>query len=290
MGRPVLRGVMMAAGAGVSLGCMAVAARYSYGFGADPWAVILSRIVFGILGALLALRVLRQRLSLGRGNGKAVAAACLGMALITTGYMASVAFIPVGVAVLLLYSFPMQILVVRSVLDRRLPDGLRCTTFLVAFAGLALALGPEVERLDWRGVLLALQAAAGVVIMMLAGEKAMVGSNAPTITFFANLTILPVVLIAALATGGVSLPSAGLGWIGVAAAGGAYALGQILQFMSLREVRAETASLALNIEPVVSIGLAALLLGETLALTHYAGAVMVVGAIVVGSVVPRDVR
>ena len=73
-------------------------------------------------------------------------------------YLSSVAFIPVAVAAVLFYTFPILI-----VLASPFVDGTRLTPALfavvtLAVAGVVLVVGPAAHDLDWRGLALALAA------------------------------------------------------------------------------------------------------------------------------------
>jgi drug/metabolite transporter (DMT)-like permease len=74
------------------------------------------------------------------------------------GYMASIAYIPVSLAALLFFTFPLLVGVFAAIAGQERMTILKTVALVVAFAGLALALGPSWASLDWRGVALALTA------------------------------------------------------------------------------------------------------------------------------------
>jgi drug/metabolite transporter (DMT)-like permease len=71
----------------------------------------------------------------------------------------------------------------------------------------------------------------------------------------------------------------------VAALAGLYAAAYLVQMLSLRFASASTVAPFFNLEPVVTTGGAALLLGERLALNQYAGGGMVLAALLASSLI-----
>jgi len=67
-------------------------------------------------------------------------------------YLSSILYLPVSLAVLVFYTYPLMTVVFESALDRRLPRLLDVVAFLVAFGGLALALQVSFAGLDPRGI------------------------------------------------------------------------------------------------------------------------------------------
>src|SRR3954454_7553034 len=126
-------------------------------------------------------------------------------------YISSVAFIPVGVATIIFYPFPLVVLVASPLVDReRLTLG-RILIFLLAFAGLYVAIGPRFSTLDPRGLALAAGAVLGATGQFFCAARATRAVDPVTAGFWTQLLIIPVALAACLATGGPVAPSALLG-------------------------------------------------------------------------------
>ena len=92
--------------------------------------------------------------------------------MVSLGYQGSVAFIPVSLAALVFYTFPLLVGAVCGRGRTRSHDRRQGAALLAAFLGLALALGPEFGALDWRGIALALLAAVGMGLTMTFGGAA----------------------------------------------------------------------------------------------------------------------
>jgi drug/metabolite transporter (DMT)-like permease len=106
-----------------------------------------------------------------------------------------------------------------------------------------------------------------------------------------HLAIWPATLLIALTVGGGTLrflPGGAvtpLGYAFLAGLAGVYTAAYLVQMLSLRFAPASTVAPVFNLEPVVTTGVAALLLGERLAVNQYAGGGMVLAALLASSLV-----
>lgn len=213
--------------------------------------------------------------------------------LVSVGYLASVQFIPVGLAVIIFYFFPVLIMLYAPVAEGRSPGFLRIIVALVAFAGLAIAIGPSFESLDIRGILLALAATFGATLQFFSGRAI---SNYMTPSVFGSLVhvvILPAVLAVALYAGGGELqflPGGNATVIGLAfmsALAGLYVVAYMIQMLSLRFAPASTVAPFYNLEPVVATAFAATVLGERMLINQYVGGGIVLAALMASSIIGK---
>ncbi len=206
-------------------------------------------------------------------------------------YLAAGQFIPVGLAVIIFFSFPLIILLASPLIEGRRPGLPRIAISLFAFAGLAVAVGPSFEGLDVRGLVLAAAAAAGAVLQFFSG-RAISRHLTPTVFgSLVHLAIWPATLLVALAVseGTLQILPGGMatapGYGFLAGLAGLYAAAYLVQMLSLRFAPASTVAPFFNLEPVVTTGGAALLLGERLAINQYAGGGMVLAALLASSLI-----
>jgi drug/metabolite transporter (DMT)-like permease len=214
--------------------------------------------------------------------------------VISVSYLASVQFIPVGLAVIIFFTFPVLIVFSSVLVEGRKPDWFLMICVVLAFAGLALALGPSFTGLDWRGLALASAAALGAVVQSFSG-RTLAGKVSPLV--FGGLvhgSIAPFTLAIALVFGGGSLqlagsshvPLQGIGYL--AGLSGAYIIAYFLHMKALSLAPASIVMPFFNLEPMVSTGLAALLFGERMSLAQYGGGVMVLVALVAVGFIKRQ--
>lgn len=194
------------------------------------------------------------------------------------GYMSSLRYLPVPLAVTIFYTYPLIVILLTPYVDRvRLPLR-RWIVALIAFAGVLMAIGPHVETLDPRGVALALMGSVFCAGMFITGSRLQTDS---TITFFwCQVVALPVGLAFAWATGGLSEPSMLLpAALPLAINVAGYFLGFLFQILAAPRISAATSSLLFLFEPVVAILSAALILHEAIGPLQGLGMALVIGAL-----------
>lgn len=257
-----------------------LSAALAYDGGSNPATVIWVRFLFSSVTLFLVALALKRPLRPARRDWPALLGIALGAFGTTNGYLTSVAFIPVSLAVLIFYTFPLLVGIAQPLIDRR-PIGARMLACAVlAFVGLALALGPSFETLDWRGIVLAgVASVSGLVAFLttrrLSPQADSIGSSAITLAlcFLAMCLLLPL-------TSSLALPSGTVGWLGLAAAAVLFMVAYFLQLMSLRLAPPGPVALIFNVEPALTVVLAWLILSTTLSLLQALGVTLVVAALV----------
>ena len=84
--------------------------------------------------------------------------------VISVAYLASVQFIPMGLAVIIFFTFPVLIMLASPLVEGQFPGFWRIVIAIFALAGLVVAIGPSFGILDIRGIGLATVAALGGVV------------------------------------------------------------------------------------------------------------------------------
>lgn len=161
----------------VSFGVITTLGRLAYDGGSNPATVVLLRMLLfvAVIGAVLLL--LRRRWRLDARVFAATLWMAVALLMMSLGYLGSVAFIPVSLAALILYSFPLMVGVIAALSGRDRMTTVRALALLTAFVGLALALGSEIGSLDWRGVAAACVAALGTALIVTFGGEAVRGQD-----------------------------------------------------------------------------------------------------------------
>ena len=195
-------------------------------------------------------------------------------------YLSSVAYIPVGLAALLFYTFPLMV-----ALGDRYIDGIalgtpRALAFSAAFGGIALAIGPTFDQLDPLGIALALTAAFANMLAFRAAARALRYTGSVSVSLYGNLGCLPLLGLALFFLDGLHLPDTLIGWSALAAVGLCYTLAMLMHFAGIGLIGTTHASLIYNLEPLFSIAAAAILLGERLTSMQYLGGFIVVSALI----------
>lgn len=287
---PVPRGPTQGLGAALTLGSAAgfamntPIAPFVYADGGNPATLMVARTAAAALLALLFLMAARRLPRIPRSAWPALVGVTLSLALQGIGYLGSVAYIPVGLAAVLFFTWPLMVALVDPMLGGPKLKPLDALAFLIAFGGLALAIGPSLETLDPRGVALALLGAVGLAAFILFSRRALQDVPAMTVSLTANLgAVLLGAALAPVLFGGLDFPGGDAGRLAMAAVCGFYTLALLLQFAALKLASAPMIAILFNLEPVISILVAAALLGELLTTDQYLGGALVVGGLLLYS-------
>ena len=270
-------GIILVLTAGVAFAIGPVGAKIALDNGSNVLTVAALRGLTG--AALLALLVIlfRQRFRINRPALRWCLACGAFSTVMVYGLIGAIALIPVSVAILIFFVHPIVIVHWRG--GDRLTGG-KLLLALGALAGLALALAPTFETLDPVGLALAALAAITICGAILCGARAQRYATSTQVNLY--VTAIGGASFAALTSvlGAWSLPSNTLGWLGIAAAGAGIAVGLLAFFASFRYLSPVRATMLSNVEPLLSILLAAVILGQWLRPVQWIGAAIMIGAIV----------
>ena len=274
------QGLALALASAAAYGTNIVSAQIAGQAGLSGSLIVFYRVF--VMLALVAIGVALWRLPLSVPRGQRGAILLLGLtsALVGVAYLSSVAFIPVSVAAVVFYTFPILIVLAEPLVRRTRFSPDRLAIALVAFAGVALVVGPGLEHLDPRGLILALVAAAAAatqVFVLAAGEHTSLSAR----LFWSHVIVLPVTGLILAIVGGFLPPQAfALAPIAVAVTIAGYLVGFLAQLLALTRIEPGAAGLAFCAEPVFAVVFAALVLAERLAGAQYAGGALVLLAII----------
>lgn len=254
-------------------------AALAYADSVTPITLVAFRsLVAGLfaLAFVLWMRVPGLRDLLGR---RAFWVATLGMALQGMCYFASVAYIPVGLAAMILYTWPLLVAIFEPLIGGQRLTALRLVCFLVAFLGLALAIGPDFDSLDLRGIALAFMGACSLPLYVLGSRMLLAETKLPVLIAGTNIGAAAIALAAAPLLGGLSFGTTDGALIASLTVIVIYAAAILSQVAALRVFPASSFAMLFNLEPVISIAAGAVLLGETLTGAQYGGGAVVLTAL-----------
>jgi len=270
---------MLALGGASAYGVNIVFARMAADAGISGVSVVFYRVL--LMLAAVALVVIVTRRSLIVPKEERLAVLMLGLASTSVGvaYISSIAFIPVTVAVVIFYTYPILIVLLSPMIDEggRRPELL--VIAFVAFVGVALVVGPAFGELDWRGIALAAVASVAGTLQFFAATRTR-RTDTVTKVFWINLMVVPASVAIGLAFGALAPPGA------LAAAPvvmllvvATFMIAMLLQLAALVRAPAVVIGLAFCAEPLVASLASALLLGERLGPVQIFGGALVIGAI-----------
>ena len=282
MARMPSAGTLLCLASAAAFGAMGIFGKLAYDEGANVGTLLAARFVLAaalfwvLVGVSRGARSLR---SLPRRDvGLALALGAVGYSAQAGGYFAALQRLDASLLSLLLYTFPAIVTVAAIALGRERASRRTAVALAVASTGLVLVLaGAAAGALDPLGAALGLSAAVvySAYILTSEGVASRIGPLALgtlVCTGAAATLTLGGGVVGELDPGGVS--AAGYGWLAALAV--VSTVGAVgLFFAGLRRVGPTAASILSTLEPVVTVGLAVAVFGESLGLTQLAGGALV---------------
>lgn len=273
------------------MGANHVAARVAFNHGADVATAVVVRSALTALVVTALVFSQRVPLAFTPRHRRFLPVIGLLIGVQSLCLYSAVARLPVALALLAFNTYPLWTALWDRVLYRRVPERAMLMAMPVILLGLALALdvlgaasGLGASG-QWQkiggGVLFALTAAAtfGVALVLTQHEAGDLDGRVRTAT---TLTVAGVVaLVSAGVQGGFHFPTAAAGWWGLATLTFLYGTAFTIMFTVLPKLGVAGNSAIMNVEPVFALVLAWFFLGQSIAPVQLAGALLVVGAVMV---------
>lgn len=284
----ILLGSVLAGAAGIGFAANSTAAKLAYGGGTNPLTFLTLRSALATVLVLFIILITRR--SLHMPLRRRLAAFGLGAILAAYSYalLAAIQFIPVALAILIFYTFPLLTAAFTWVTGRERPTVLSITALLIAFLGLGLALDIGGGKLNPEGIALAAFAALGITIVVILNNRLVGSEDSHPVTFHMMLSATTLCLVVILLLDDFALPQTGLGWASLGVGTAFYAAAIVTVFIAMSLAGAIPTALSMNLEPVASMTFGFLILDQILSGTQLLGAALVIAAVL--SVRLADIR
>ena len=197
------------------------------------------------------------------------------------GYLGATQYIPISLAVLLFYTFPVFVAVIARFTENESITAIRLIAIIIAFIGLGMAIEVHsLTDLSWQGVALGFLSSLGCTAFVIVSSLSMRSADPQAVSlhclaagtvFFAVFLFFtggPTGLLTFAALAKLCVPSLAL------------AVGYVTLFIGLEIIGPVKTSMLMNVEPILTIILAAILLGERLASIQLIGAAFVILGII----------
>jgi drug/metabolite transporter (DMT)-like permease len=281
-----LAGILLAVGAAVAFGTLAIFGKLAYREGASPLPLLAVR--FAIASALLVgwQTVKGRPLATNRRIAvKLLLLGALGYGVEATLFFLALEHAPAGVVSLIFYSYPMWTNLIGLAI--RMERWHARVAVALALSTIGVASIFTIERLSLVGPLLALVAAVSVAVYFILAQVILRDADTYETATWTTIGAAITTGAGALAAGG-SLPAAALPH--AASLGLASAVAFLLVYAAIVRIGSARTSVANMMEPVTTVALAAVVLGETIGFRQGLGAVLVVSALpILASAGPRRV-
>lgn len=266
--------------AAVAFALADASASLAYHGGSNPLTLAGIRFVAPTIALIIWLRISHVSLFLTFWEGLIGVFLGILTAFYSWALLSSLSEVPVGLAILVFYLFPLLAAVILGLCGWEKFSLKGTAAITVAFVGLVLALGPDSKDLKMEGLALAFGAALGLAAVVVVSSRLFKATDPRPLTLY--MAAVSALLLAALcaARGEFMLPQTGTGWFGFLSYAVFFGFGMISFFVAIPMIGPVRVSLLSYAEPVVAAGLGIILLGEALAAVQIAGIVLVIGALV----------
>ena len=271
------------------MGANHVAARLAFNNGVDVATAVAVRSTVTALVVALVVFINRVPLQLTARHKRFLPLIGLLIGVQSLCLYASVARLPVALALLAFNSYPLWAALWDRVLYKRHPERAVLLAMPVILVGLGLALdvfgaasGLGAAQQWGRigvGVAFALAAGAtfGLAMILTQHEAGLLDGRVRTVSTLGTAAVIALVVVTL--QGGFHWPQASPGWWGLAALTFLYGTAFTIMFTVLPKLGVAGNSAIMNVEPVFALVLAWLILNQAIAPVQIAGALLVVGTV-----------
>ena len=271
-------GIIFALVTACGLGAITTLAKIFYTDGGNALTLMLTRFVASVLVFGLLILIRRDSFKVNTAQRTPLIALGIIWSAAMICYLIAVETVSVSLAVLIFYFYPLLVLAY-SILSRQLAASLPLISlFLGAFLGLYLALSGGEISVDVNGILFATLASCGAAFTFICGARVAPAMSPLLMSFWINA--IGLMLILPMMVDRLELPGSLQGTVALATATLFYLIAILCQFQALARLPAARAAFLLNLEPVVSIMLAYLVLSETLSIIQGSGVILVLSIII----------
>lgn len=272
-------GILFVVFSAVGFGVLGIFGKAAYAAGASTSTVLFLR--FLIAGTLMAVLMSALRLPWPRGKSLWILAGMGAIGYVGQAfcYFSALKHATAGLTALLLYLYPALVTLASALIGRQRLTLIKTGLVVLSLTGILLTVS---NGLAGTAAGIAFGAAAAVIytVYILVGEKVTPRTGAiPAGT----VVMLSAAVVFGIATAieGASWPIGMPGWLAVLAIAIVSTVIPIVGFFAgMQRLGATDASTLSTLEPVVTLLLAYLLLGETLGMLQALGAAMVISAVV----------
>ena len=278
MDKDQIAGRAIAFAAAIFYGFNTTLSRLAYDTGTTPVSLTVYRFALTSAALILLVLVLRKSWRMRVTPGLFLLTV-IGLYVTSLGHLGAVNYIPVSLAAIIFYTFPLLVIAWKRIANRQVVSIFEWSGFILAFIGLVIALGPEFHQMDIRGLLLAASGSFGATLFILCYERFPKDTDSFVGSMWLNIAALVLCLLSLQFGFDLVPPREQAGWYYLVAIMLFSVTSFTLSLTAIKKIGGSIFALLLNFEPVVILLLAWVVLGETLSTTRIAGIALVVIAL-----------
>jgi len=275
-------GIVIAAASALMLALNDVAVPFAYAKGFSPATVVLFRFAFMLLSLAVLLPLAGLSYRLPREHALNAAGSGITAGIATLALLGSFALIPVSLALIILYTYPILTALFESVHARRWPTLVEVICLILAFVGIGIVIGLSEVKSSALGLLLGCISSVAYAASTFWNSVKLRTADGIVVAFHMAVVGVATTVIFLIWSGSFAMTASGFsGWLPLLVACFFFAAAFIGLYKAIELLGGAPTAMIFNLEPVFVIFLAAMLLGEDLTLARLLGSAMVIGAVVV---------
>jgi drug/metabolite transporter (DMT)-like permease len=285
---PAATGTVCVVASAVAFGAMAILARIAFASGVDTPTLLALR--FAIAAIVMVVTSVARRVAFPSGSTLAVVVllGAVGYGGQAFSFFTALTLAPAGVVALLLYLHPALVALLAALFLHERLTRVKLVALVLALAGTVLTIAPALASSNGiasdTGVVIgiAFAVAAAVFYSLYIVVGAWIGRRVAafpvsTVVIASAAALFAVVSIVR----GPQLPQTAAGWLAVLAIALLSTVAAVtLYFAGLQRIGPTRASTISTLEPLVTVTLAAIVLGERIATVQMAGGALILAAVV----------
>jgi drug/metabolite transporter (DMT)-like permease len=274
-----LVGILLIILSAAAFGTLGILGRFAFAEGLDSLSIMALRFSLAALVLLVLLLFRGERIPRGGTLVRLVGMGAIGYVGQAFAYLTALKYASPGLVALLLYLYPVFVVILSVIFHHEPVNRIKIFALGLALVGLALTVGPEGGQLP--GILLAISAAAIYSVYIIVGTQVMqqVSAIQSSAVIFLSAGVMSSLL---MVVNGAHLPQTARGWIVIGAIVIIATVIPVVTFLAgLKRIGASNAAMFSTLEPVVTVLLAALLLGEILKPITLLGGALILAAVLI---------
>ncbi len=273
-----IAGIFLIIISAASFGTLAIIGRFAYTDGMDVTTLLFLRFTFAAVLMFLWMVLRKEALPRGKTLIQLAGMGALGYVGQSFCFMSAIQYASTGLVALLLYLYPVFVTILTMIFHKSRVTTQTGLALILATVGAALTANPQGGKLP--GILLAISAAIIYAFYILVGDGVMKKVSAVQSSFVIFSSAALVFGVMTLIRG-AHWPASQNGWL---AAGGIAVIATMIPVATflagLKIIGPTDASLLSTLEPVVTVILAAMILGEAVQPLMIAGGVLILVAVI----------
>ncbi|MFZ5823501.1 MAG: DMT family transporter [Bacillota bacterium] len=271
-------GILLIAAASALLATNTTMAKFSYMAGLTAPALLLIRYLIGSAAFSTLLR-LRDLPIIPPAAGRRTLGAAVIVLVPSLLFLGSASRIPLSLAVVLVFTYPVWTVLLAHLMKLEQITARKAGAVAIAITGIALTVGPDFSRLDPWGVGMAALGGISFGLIPTIARRMTRDVDPMQVNACVSFLGIPVTLALGLFTGGLTAPAGTGVWLTTLGSATFYIAGFALLLMGIPRTEPTRAAVTQTLEPLCTVILAMLILGEPLVAIQLVGAALILVAI-----------